>query len=106
MNMVFDAIYDDGFAICLVDQVTNNAEKPGSPVFVDDRVSILYCKHSLEIDLGVCVSHDAFFISIEPTALVLYHVFCNGLKPVVMSMKSRLRLYSIHKLLLSCRVEP
>ena len=86
MNMVFYAIYDNSLAVCLVDQVANNTKYPGSPVFFDDRVSVFYCKHSLEIDLGVCVRHDALcFCMDRACGLSVYSFWSlyNGLKPVV-----------------------
>jgi hypothetical protein len=44
---------------------------------VEHFYAILHCKDGLQINLVICVSH----ICTEPTALLSFHFFLDGLKP-------------------------
>jgi hypothetical protein len=55
--MVFDAIYNDGFAVSFIDQVADYAEKFGSPFFFDNRPAVLNRKNCMDIDLMISISH-------------------------------------------------
>ena len=57
MYMVFDAIYDDGFAINIVDQVADYTEKRGFPLLFNYRPAILYCEDGLDINLMIGIGH-------------------------------------------------
>ncbi len=69
MYMVFNAIYDNGFAVGFIYQVTNNAEKFTAPCFAGYSVSVFYCKHKLQIDLMISICHNALQVYVSSVRL-------------------------------------
>ena len=96
MHMIFDSIYDNGFTICFIDQVTDNTQKLWSPFFINDGVPVFYCEYSLQIDLVVGVSHVFYFLCSEPSLRLSFHTVPASLPRTEVhgyKIKPRLRLW-------------
>ena len=84
MHMIFHTIYDNGFTIWFIDQITNDTQKFWPPFFNDNSIPVFYCEHSLQVDLVVGVGHDDYFYIYRAYGslyIVLLH--CYGLKSMV-----------------------
>src|SRR5688572_5960763 len=61
MHVVFHAVYDNGFATCFIDEITDNTLYRAAPGLIQHSRSVLYCKYSLHVYLVVGVGHVYLF---------------------------------------------
>ena len=113
MNMVFNTPYNDRFAMGFINQVSYYSEEILSPFFIQDCISVLDSKVSLEIDLVVSVCHFYCFIYVPNLRLskleIFYHngltlleKYSTGLKSIVTILTDALHLISIRFSLKKC----
>src|SRR6185503_16525397 len=86
MDVIFDAVYYDGFAVSFIDQVADDAEKFGSPFFFDYRLAIFYRENCLDINLVIGIGHLCIKVVrlswFELTILICF-IQLNGLRSFV-----------------------